>query len=80
VVDKAVVEAALARARPIIMTTVTIVVGLLPVALFGGEFWFGMAVAIMSGLSVGTLLTQGVVPVLYSLMFRRRAVAEEATS
>ncbi len=69
-VDEAVVEAALARARPIVMTTITTVVGLLPLALFGGEFWFGMAVVIMSGLSVGTLLTLGFVPVLYSLLFR----------
>ena len=77
-VDEAVVEAAVARARPIIMTTITTVVGLLPLALFGGEFWFGMAVVIMSGLSVGTVLTLGFVPVLYSLMFRRRALVDEA--
>lgn len=53
------------------MTTITTVVGLLPLALFGGEFWFGMAVVIMGGLAVGTILTLGFVPVLYSLMFRR---------
>ncbi len=69
-VDEAVVDAALARARPIIMTTITTVVGLLPLALLGGEFWFGMAVVIMSGLAVGTVLTLGFVPVLYSLFFR----------
>ncbi len=79
-VDQAVVEAALARARPILMTTITTVVGLLPLALFGGEFWFGMAVVIMSGLSVGTVLTLGFVPVLYSLMFRRRAGGQDAAS
>ena len=72
-VDEAVIEAALARARPIIMTTITTVVGLLPLALFGGEFWFGMAVVIMSGLSVGTLLTLGFVPALYSLLLRPRS-------
>ncbi len=72
-VDAAVREAALVRARPIIMTTITTVVGLLPLALFGGEFWFGMAVVIMGGLAVGTLLTLGFVPVLYSLLFARRA-------
>lgn len=62
--------AALARARPIIMTTITTIVGLLPLALFGGEFWFGLAIVIMCGLGVGTVLTLGFVPVLYSLMFR----------
>ncbi len=71
-VDDAIESAALARARPIVMTTITTVVGLLPLALFGGEFWFGMAIVIMCGLSVGTVLTLGFVPVLYSLMFRSR--------
>jgi multidrug efflux pump subunit AcrB len=76
-VDDAVMSAALARARPIIMTTITTVVGLLPLALFGGEFWYGMAIVIMCGLGVGTVLTLGFVPVMYSLMFRsdRRPLA-----
>lgn len=69
-VDEAVMAAALARARPIIMTTITTIVGLLPLALFGGEFWHGLAIVIMCGLGVGTVLTLGFVPVLYSLMFR----------
>ena len=72
-VDTAVVDAAVARLRPIVMTTLTTILGLVPLALFGGEFWFGLAVVIMSGLAVGTLLTLGVVPVLYSLFFRGRA-------
>ena len=42
-VDQAITAASLARARPIIMTTITTIVGLVPLALFGGEFWFGMA-------------------------------------
>ncbi|MEO1235244.1 MAG: efflux RND transporter permease subunit [Planctomycetota bacterium] len=69
-VNDAVVVACLARARPIIMTTVTTVVGLVPLALFGGEFWYGMAIVIMCGLGVGSVLTLGFVPVVYSLMFR----------
>ncbi|MEM7199633.1 MAG: efflux RND transporter permease subunit [Planctomycetota bacterium] len=68
-VNAAIVDAALARARPIIMTTATTIVGLLPLALFGGEFWFGMAIVIMCGLGVGTVLTLGFVPVMYSLLF-----------
>lgn len=71
-VADAIVEAALSRARPIIMTTVTTVVGLVPLALFGGEFWYGMAVVIMCGLGVGTVLTLGFVPVVYSLFFDLR--------
>ena len=69
--DLAIREAALARARPIVMTTITTVVGLLPLALFGGEFWFGMAVVIMGGLTVGTFLTLGFIPVLYRSLFSR---------
>ena len=83
-VDDAVTEAAIARARPIIMTTITTIVGLLPLALFGGEFWYGMAIVIMCGLGVGTILTLGFVPVLYSLMFRwqeqRTQVKKEVTT
>ncbi|MGI9333329.1 MAG: efflux RND transporter permease subunit [Gammaproteobacteria bacterium] len=79
-VDAAVKLAALARARPIIMTTITTIVGLLPLALFGGEFWYGLAIVIMCGIGVGTVLTLGFVPVLYSLMFRwqRRPMSREA--
>ena len=71
-VGDAIVSAALARARPIVMTTVTTVVGLVPLALFGGEFWYGMALVIMSGLGIGSFLTLLFVPVSYSLMFDLR--------
>lgn len=71
-VNDAVTAAALARSRPIVMTTITTVAGLVPLALLGGEFWFGMAIVIMCGLAAGTLLSLGVVPVLYSLMIRVR--------
>ena len=68
-VNQSVIDAAVARARPIVMTTVTTMVGLIPLALFGGEFWYGMAIVIICGIAVGTLLTLGFVPVLYSLFF-----------
>jgi len=68
-VQDAVVSSALVRARPIIMTTLTTILGLMPLMLFGGELWFAMTVVIASGLAVGTILTLGVVPVLYSLFF-----------
>ena len=67
--EQAICAAAVERARPIIMTTLTTMVGLIPLALFGGEFWYGMAIVIISGLGVGTVLTLGFVPVLYSLFF-----------
>ena len=71
-VRDAIIDAGLARARPIVMTTTTTIVGLVPLALFGGEFWYGMAIVIMCGIGVGTVLTLGFVPVMYSLFFNLR--------
>ena len=72
---EAIIAAAQQRARPILLTTATTVLGMLPLYLGGGEMWEPMAVAIMGGLLFSTLLTLGVVPVLYSLMYRVKAVS-----
>jgi multidrug efflux pump subunit AcrB len=68
--QRAVVESAQRRLRPILLTTVTTLGGLIPLYLGGGPMYQPMAVAIMWGLLFATLLTLGVVPVLYSLFFR----------
>ncbi len=67
---RAVIEAAQRRLRPILLTTVTTVGGLIPLWLGGGPMWESMAIAIIFGLIFATLLTLGVVPVLYTLFFR----------
>ena len=67
---QAIIEAAQRRLRPILLTTVTTVGGLLPLWLGGGPMWESMAIAIIFGLIFATLLTLGVVPVLYALFFR----------
>jgi multidrug efflux pump subunit AcrB len=67
---QAVVHAAQQRLRPILLTTATTIGGLLPLWLFGGPLWESMAVAIIFGLLFATVLTLGVVPVLYSVLFR----------
>ncbi len=64
---QAVVNACMRRFRPILMTTLTTVLGLVPLILFGGDMWYGMACVIAFGLTVATVLTLGVVPVLYVL-------------
>ncbi len=80
--ESAVVAAAQARLRPIIMTTLTTIVGLVPLYLLGGELWRGMTVVMMFGLGVGTALTLGLVPLLYLLFFRdyRRSAVSGATN
>ncbi|MEO1207547.1 MAG: efflux RND transporter permease subunit [Pseudomonadota bacterium] len=65
----AIVSASKRRLRPILMTTVTTILGLLPIILANDPLFYGMASAIAFGLGVGTLLTLGVVPVLYALFF-----------
>ena len=69
----AVINASLSRFRPILMTTVTTVLGLLPLIVSVDPLFFSMAVIIASGLIFGTVLTLGVVPVLYSILFRIKA-------
>jgi len=67
----AILEAGRLRLRPIIMTTVTTVVGLLPLALglgAGADLRAPLAVAVIGGLLSATFLTLVVVPVVYSLM------------
>ncbi len=71
----AILEAGRDRLRPIIMTTITTVFGLLPLALGigpGAELRAPMAIAIAGGLTAATLLTLIVVPVFYSLAVRER--------
>lgn len=66
---QAVINAAVKRLRPIVMTKLTCITGLVPLLLFGGPLWSGMAVSIIGGLSLGTLVTLGLVPVLYECLF-----------
>jgi len=78
----ALVQAGLVRFRPVMLTALTTILGLLPMAVgisfdfrhfaweIGGEsaqWWGSMAVAVIFGLAVATLLTLVVIPVLYSL-------------
>ncbi len=64
----AVVIAALARLRPVVLAAATTVLGVIP--LLQDVFWVGMAITIMAGLAFGTVLTMLVVPVLYCMFFK----------
>jgi len=67
------VDAVDKRFRPIMLTTTTTVIGLIPLALGGSSLMVPMAVSLMSGLMVSTLLTMVVIPVVYSLFEKRTA-------
>ncbi len=67
---QAVVQAAQKRLRPILLTTATTIGGLLPLWFGGGVMYKPLAIAIIFGLLFATTLTLGVVPVLYSVLFR----------
>lgn len=71
----AIMEAGSARLRPILMTSLTTALGLLPMAVGfgeGSEVRAPMAITVIGGLLVSTFLTLIVIPVVYSLMDRKR--------
>jgi HAE1 family hydrophobic/amphiphilic exporter-1 len=71
---EAIMEGGRLRLRPILMTTVTTTLGLLPLALGfgeGAEIRSPMAITVIGGLIVSTLLTLVVIPVVYSVLDRK---------
>ncbi len=71
---EALVQAGLKRLRPILMTSATTIFGLLPMALGlgeGAELRAPLAITVIGGLTVATLLTLVVIPVVYSLLDRK---------
>ncbi|MEM9555209.1 MAG: efflux RND transporter permease subunit [Acidobacteriota bacterium] len=75
----ALVEAGRRRLRPILMTTATTILGLTPMALGlgeGAELRAPLAITVIGGLGVATLLTLVVIPVVYSLLDRQRLAAD----
>lgn len=67
---EAVLSACVQRLRPILLTTATTMLGLMPLWLGGSAMFVSMAIAIIFGLAFATILTLGVVPVLYAILFR----------
>ncbi len=75
---EAIIQAGQSRLRPVLMTTLTTVLGLMPMALGtgdGSEIRAPMAITVIFGLSLATLLTLVFIPVLYSLQSERQVSA-----
>lgn len=78
----AIMEAGRVRLRPILMTTLTTALGLLPMAVGfgeGAEVRTPMAITVIGGLLVSTLLTLVVIPVVYSLLDRKQWRSADAS-
>jgi multidrug efflux pump len=70
----AIQEASVSRFRPVLMTTLSTILGILPIALAlgaGAESRVPMGIAVIGGLSVGTILTLYIVPAMYSYLTTR---------
>jgi multidrug efflux pump subunit AcrB len=67
---QAILAACQQRLRPILLTTFTTTLGLIPLYLGGGLMWEPMAIGIIVGLLFGTVITLLFVPVLYKLLYR----------
>ncbi len=77
---EAIVEAGRTRLRPIIMTALTTILGLLPMGFgmgMGADMVQPMAIVTIGGLIYGTLLTLFVVPCIYDILNRRKSMVEE---
>ncbi|AFT95708.1 efflux RND transporter permease subunit [Alteromonas sp. 07-89-2] len=80
--DTAILDAAKTRLRPIVMTTLTTVLGLLPMAFGfgeGAEIRTPMAITVIYGLLFASLLTLILLPVLYSLFDVKKNVAQKTS-
>ena len=85
-INQAVIAAGKSRLRPVLMTSLTTILGMFPMALSlgeGSELWQPMGVAVIGGLTFSTILTLVAVPVMYSLfggagVKRRRRMMREA--
>lgn len=80
---EAIVEAGETRLRPILMTAVTTILGLLPMVVgtsMGTDMTRPMAIVTIGGLIYGTLLTLFVVPCIYDLLNRKKDITERSMS
>lgn len=75
--EVAILESVRTRVRPIFMTTLTTVLGLLPLVLFpgaGSELYRGLGSVVLGGLLISTIFTLVLVPTLFSLMLDAKSV------
>lgn len=77
---EAVALAARQRLRPILLTSVTTILGLMPLYLFGGALWSPLAVVMMAGLGAASVITLFFVPAAFLVLFDERQPKEKAAA
>lgn len=73
-IRQSILQAGRSRLRPVLMTTATTVLGMLPLALAlgeGSEMWRPMGITVVFGLSFSTLITLVIVPAIYASLLKR---------
>jgi len=74
-IREAVVTSGRSRLRPILMTALTTIFGMVPLAVgsgVGAEMWNGLGITVASGLTVSTAVTLFLIPAIYSLTAERK--------
>lgn len=79
-VEEACKDAVSKRFRPIVSTTMTTVIGLVPLYLSGNPLFDGMSIALMAGLLTSTVLTMIIIPTIYALVTKDKPMNNEVVT
>jgi len=74
VLDEAIIESGKSRLRPVLMTALTTILGMLPLALStgeGSEIWSPMGISVIGGMVFSTIITMIIVPIIYRVFATR---------
>jgi len=77
---EAIKEGGRSRLRPVLMTAITTIIGMFPMALnngAGSEIWKPLGITVIGGLTVSTLVTLLLIPAIYAIMHTREMIKEE---
>ncbi|WP_432409358.1 efflux RND transporter permease subunit [Wukongibacter sp. M2B1] len=77
-IEEACKDAVSKRFRPIISTTMTTIIGLVPLYLSDNPLFKGMSIALMSGLLISTILTMIIIPTIYATVTKDRQIIGES--
>ena len=78
-VKNACIDAVYLRFRPIMLTSITTILGLIPLWLTGGNFFKPLAISFMGGLVTSTLITIFLIPSVYYMIYSRRSPKKNAS-